>query len=169
VELINLFIGAADRAGFNIEGDAMYKNIFVPTDGSPLSRAAAEKAVKLAKILGAKITAFFAAPAPTPLIYKGMLPVGYMTTTEHAKLAEKVAAQHLDYIEKLASAAKVRVKSLHVTDDYPADAILAAVKKEKCDLIYMASHGHTGFKKSLLGSQTQKVLAQSAIPVLVHR
>lgn len=56
----------------------MYKNILVPTDGSPLSRAAAVKAVKLAKIVGAKITAFFAAPSPTPLVFEGLLPVGFI-------------------------------------------------------------------------------------------
>ena len=147
----------------------MYKNILVPTDGSPLSRAAAEKAVKLAKTLGAKITAFFAAPAPTPMIYKGLLPVGYATTTEHAALAEKAAAKYLGFVEDLAKKAGVPVKCVHVTDEFPASAILAVAKKEKCDLIYIASHGHTGFRNSLLGSQTQKVLAQSPIAVLVHR
>lgn len=45
----------------------MYKNILVPTDGSALSRAAADKAIKLAKLTGARVTAFFAAPAPTPI------------------------------------------------------------------------------------------------------
>lgn len=147
----------------------MYKNILVPTDGSPLSRAAAAKAVKLAKMAGARITAFFAAPAATPLIYKGLLPVSFTTTSAHAKLAEQAAMQHLGYIEKLARAADVKVKSVHVTDEYPASAILAMAKKEKCDLIYIASHGRSGFKNSLLGSETQKVLAQSTIPVLVHR
>jgi nucleotide-binding universal stress UspA family protein len=147
----------------------MYKNILVPTDGSPLSRAAAEKAVKLAKIHGAKITAFFAAPAPTPILYKGLLPAGLMTTTAHKALVEKAAAQHLGYVEALAKKAGVAVKSMHVTDEYPASAILAAAKKEKCDLIYIASHGRTGFKNTMLGSQTQKVLAQSPVPVLVHR
>ena len=147
----------------------MYKNILVPTDGSPLSRAAAEKAVKLAKTTGAKITAFFAAPAPTPMIYKGLLPVGYGTTTEHAKLAAQAAARHLGHIEGLAKKAGIVVKSVHVTDDYPASAIVAVAKKEKCDLIYLASHGHMGFRKTMLGSQTAKVLAASPIPVLVHR
>jgi nucleotide-binding universal stress UspA family protein len=151
------------------EGVTMYKNILVPTDGSPLSRAAAARAVKLAKSVGAKITAFFAAPAPTPMLYKGLLPVGFITTTEHAKLAERAAAQHLQYVEKLAQSAGVKVKSVHLTDDFPASAILAVAKKEKCDLIYIASHGSTGFKNSMLGSQTQKVLAQSPIAVLVHR
>lgn len=147
----------------------MYKNILVPTDGSPLSRAAAEKAVKFAKTVGAKITGFFAAPAATPVLYKGFLPKGLMTTTEHKTLTEKAAAQHLGYIENLAKKAGVSFKGVHCTDDYPASAILATAKKEKCDLIYIASHGHTGFRKTLLGSQTTKVLADSTIPVLVHR
>jgi len=147
----------------------MYKNILVPTDGSPLSRAAAEKAVKLAKVHGAKITAFFAAPASTPILYKGLLPKGLMTTTEHKALTEKAAAQHLGYIENLSKKAGAPFKGTYCTDEYPASAILAVAKKEKCDLIYIASHGHTGFRRTLLGSQTTKVLADSPVPVLVHR
>jgi len=56
-----------------------------------------------------------------------------------------------------------------VTNDFPADAILAAAKKHDCDLIFIASHGHRGFRASMLGSQAQKVLAQSTVPVLVDR
>lgn len=147
----------------------MYKNILVPTDGSKLSRAAAATAVELAKIHGAKITAFFAAPAPTPIVYKGLLPVGYEMPSKHAEIVAKLAKKQLGYIEALASAAGVPVKGVHVTSDYPAKAIIAAARKEKCDLIYIASHGHTGFRDSQLGSETTKVLSQSTLPVLVHR
>jgi nucleotide-binding universal stress UspA family protein len=72
-------------------------------------------------------------------------------------------------IEDAAKAAGVPCKLEHVTDDYPADAIVAAAKRNKCDLIFMASHGHSGFKSSLLGSQTHKVLAQSKVTVTIHR
>jgi nucleotide-binding universal stress UspA family protein len=41
--------------------------------------------------------------------------------------------------------------------------------QEKCDLIVMASHGRRGLKGFLLGSETQKVLTHSSIPVLVYR
>jgi nucleotide-binding universal stress UspA family protein len=57
---------------------------------------------------------------------------------------------------------------VHVTNDYAADAIVEAANKYKCDLIFMASHGRRGLSGMLLGSQTQKVLTQSKIPVLVH-
>jgi nucleotide-binding universal stress UspA family protein len=58
---------------------------------------------------------------------------------------------------------------MHVTNDFPADAILAMAKKKKCDLIFMASHGRRGISAVLLGSETQKVLTHSKLPVLVYR
>ncbi len=147
----------------------MYKHILIPTDGSPLSKAAVRNGVKLAKALGARVTGFFAAPPATPVIYEKHLPVGYATPEEHGQIIEKAAAEYLEVIEKEAKDAGVPCKVEHVTDDFPAEAIVAAALKYKCDLIFMASHGHRGFKASMLGSQTQKVLAHSKIPVLVTR
>jgi nucleotide-binding universal stress UspA family protein len=48
-------------------------------------------------------------------------------------------------------------------------AIQKVAEKRGCDLIMMASHGRRGLKGLLLGSETQKVLTHSLIPVLVHR
>jgi nucleotide-binding universal stress UspA family protein len=147
----------------------MYKHILIPTDGSDLSRAAALQGVKLAKSLGAKVTAYFAAPPATPLVYDGFLPTGYGTTGEHAEAIEKTAAKYLGVIEKACAAAGVACQSVHETNEYAAEGILAAAKKRKCDLIFMASHGRRGLTGLLLGSQTQKVLADSKVPVLVYR
>jgi nucleotide-binding universal stress UspA family protein len=58
---------------------------------------------------------------------------------------------------------------VHVTNDFPADAILETAKRRKCDLIFMASHGRRGLSAILLGSETQKVLTHSKIPVAVYR
>jgi nucleotide-binding universal stress UspA family protein len=77
----------------------MYKHILVPTDGSPLSRAAALSAVKLAHAVGARITGLFAAPAATPLAYRGLLPVGLRTPQKSAALIEKAAHQVLSRAE----------------------------------------------------------------------
>ena len=147
----------------------MYKHILVPTDGSPLSRAAALSAVKLARVLGARITALFAAPAATPVVYRGLLPVGLRTPQENKALIEKAARRYLEVIERAARDAKVRCEGIHVTSDFPADAILEVASKRKCDLIFMASHSRRGLAGALLGSQTQKVLARAKLPVLVHR
>lgn len=147
----------------------MYKNILIPTDGSPLSRKAILAGVKLAKAVGAKVTGFYAAPPATPVEYRGMLPVSYSDPVARARVIEKTAFKHLAVIEEAAKAAGVRCSVEHVTNDFPADAIVAAAKRSRCDLIFISSHGRHGFKSSLLGSQTQKVLAQSRISVTVHR
>jgi nucleotide-binding universal stress UspA family protein len=147
----------------------MYKHILIPTDGSPLARSGIEAGINLAQKLGARVTGFYAAPPATPLEYKGIFPVGYGDPVERAQAIEKAAKQHLAAIEKAAKAVGVVCKLEHVTDDYPADAIVTAARRNKCDLIFMASHGRSGFRASMLGSQTQKVLAQSKVPVLVHR
>ena len=147
----------------------MYKHILIPTDGSSLSRAAAIAGVKLAKGMGARVTGFHAAPPATPIEYKGMFPVGYRDPADRALVIERAARKHLEVIEKAARAAKVRCKVEHVTNDYPAEAIVAAARRNNCDLIFMPTHGRRGFRSSMLGTQTQKVLSLAKIPVLVHR
>jgi nucleotide-binding universal stress UspA family protein len=147
----------------------MYKHILIPTDGSPLSRKAIVNGVKLAKAVGAKVTGLFAAPPATPVVYEDFVPVGYMTPQQHAAMIEKTASRYLGVIEKAARSAGVACECVRVTNDFPADAILAIAKKNKCDLIFMASHGRRGLASVLLGSETQKVLAHARIPVLVSR
>jgi nucleotide-binding universal stress UspA family protein len=148
----------------------MYTHILIPTDGSKLANQAAEAAVRLAAALGAKVTGFFAAPPATPIVFKGLLPAGYATPEEHEETIKKAAQNYLSVIEKAAKAAKVPCEVMTVTSDYPADAIVAAAKKRRCDLIFMASHGHRGIRReSLLGGETQKVLSQAPVSVLVHR
>jgi len=51
----------------------------------------------------------------------------------------------------------------------PFESINASAERNRCDLIFMASHGRRGLSGLLLGSETQKVLTHSKIPVLVYR
>ena len=82
----------------------------------------------------------------------------------------KAAAKNLDVIAKAAASWNVAFKVVDITSDYPADAIVAAARKYRCDLIFMASHGRRGLRReTMLGTQTQKVLSESKIPVLIHR
>jgi nucleotide-binding universal stress UspA family protein len=147
----------------------MFKNVLVPTDGSSLSLKAATQGVALAKSLGAKVTGFFAAPPATPVVYRNNLPVGFAQPAEHEHIITKIAAKHLDAIERLAKKAGVRFEGVHITNDYAADAIMDIAKKKKCDVIVMATSGQGGVRGMFIGSVTQKVLNQSKIPVLVLR
>ena len=148
----------------------MYKHILVPTDGSKLAKEAGQAAVELARSLGARVTGFFAAPPATPIVFKGLLPTGYANPEEHEENIRKAAQSYLAAIEKAAKSVGVPCEVMTVTSDYPADAIIAAAKKRRCDLIFMGSHGRRGLRKSsLLGSQTHKVLSEGPLPVLVYR
>ena len=147
----------------------MFKNILIPTDGSSESNKAAAQGIALAKALGAKVTGFYAAPPATPVVYRNSLPVGLRQPGEHAEMIEKMAAKHLQVIERAANKAGVRYEGAHTTNDYPADAILDIAKKKKCDAIVMATQGQGGLRGVFIGSVTQKVLNQSKVPVLVLR
>lgn len=147
----------------------MFKNILIPTDGSEPSHKAVTQGVALAKSVGAKVTAFFAAPPATPIIYRDNLPVGFTTPTEHEKMIEKAAKKYLDFVERAAAKAGVAYQAVHVTSDYPEESILKIAQDKKCDLIVMGTHGQGGLRGVFIGSVTQKVLNQSKIPVLVLR
>ena len=94
---------------------------------------------------------------------------GFERPADYEARAEKVAQTHLGKIRKLAEAAGIRCEGHYAKSDFPADAILQAVERYRCDSIFMGSHGRSGVSKLLLGSQTQKVLAAANVPVVVIR
>lgn len=147
----------------------MFRNILVPTDGSALSRKAIKKAVALAQKTGARVSGFHVAPAYKFNVYADYIPPDFLVPREYEARQKKVAARHLEVIRKECVSAGVRCTTGFVCSDFPADAIVKAAKKYKCDLVAMASHGRSGFSKLLLGSETQKVLAGTSIAVLVLR
>ena len=147
----------------------MYKNLLIATDGSKLSEKALAHAISLAQAVGATLTAFYAAPDyPMPAYADGVVyePV---TRKEYAKLAGEEAEKILGAAATKAEAAGVECKTAYAIAAAPWEAILAAAKKHKCDAIVMASHGRRGISAVLLGSETQKVLTHSKLPVIVVR
>ncbi len=147
----------------------MYKHILVPTDGSRLSVKAVKQAVKLAKVLGAKITGFHAAPDFASTYYGDDFILRMPSPKAQAEFAQKQARRCLSAIEVEAEVEKVECDVFHTISDSPYQAIIDAAKKKKCDLIVMASHGRRGLSALVLGSETHKVLVHSKIPVLVCR
>ncbi|MEP7183605.1 MAG: universal stress protein [Betaproteobacteria bacterium] len=152
-----------------VEERIMYKNILVATDGSKLSEKAVTHAIDLAKAVGAKMTIFYAAPDyPLPAYADGVVyePV---SRKEYAKLAAADAEKILDAAAAKAATAGVATATAYTIAAAPWEAILAGAKKHKCDAIVMASHGRRGMSALLLGSETQKVLTHSKLPVIVVR
>ena len=147
----------------------MFKNILVPTDGSPLSRQAIKRAVNLAKEQKARVTALYVGPEWRPTGYGDFSRNAADKPAEHAAIVQKTADRILGVVKKAAAAAGVPCACSHVMGSVPYDEIVKASQRSGCDLIVMASHGRRGISWLLLGSETSKVLAHSKIPVLVER
>ena len=91
------------------------------------------------------------------------------TPEKFAELADQQAAEYLGEVQKHCAAAGVECATVSATSDVPYEAIIEAAEKSGCDLIFMASHGRRGISGFLLGSETNKVLTHSKVPVLVYR
>jgi len=150
----------------------MYESILVPTDGSALSDAAIREAAKLAKELGSKLVLFYAVPYyyyPLPPLTKFAPPDSPKNDEQAKKAMEDDAKQVLAYAAEISTLAGLNVEQKFAVNNSPYAAILDAVEKFRCELIVMASHGRRGLSSVLLGSETQKVLTHSTVPVLVVR
>lgn len=145
----------------------MFKHILLPTDGSELSEAAIQKGIQFAKSINAKVTGFHVVlPFHVFTLQTEMLE----DTKEQYERQSKIhAEQFLDVIKKAAEKASVRCEADSVTSTHPYEMIIKAAEKKGCDLIMMASHGRRGMQGLLIGSETQKVLTHTKIPVLVLR
>lgn len=147
----------------------MFKHILVPTDGSPLSEGTVSRAISFAKDAGARITFFYAQPDfPMPIYGEGAL-IDPTTPEQFSKSAEAEARKILSSAKSEADAAGVAADTDTVVNEVPYEAVIDAAERHGCDLIFMSSHGRRGIAGLLLGSETQKVLTHSKVPVLVYR
>ena len=145
----------------------MFRHILLPTDGSPLSEAAMHKGLEFAKTINARVTVFRVVPALRYVGCEADIGAEFKKQAEAAVQAE--VNKNLLAIEKAAEEAGVPCEAVQEKNDQPYKAIIEAARKKECDLIIMASHGRRGVGALLLGSETQKVLTHSRIPVLVYR
>ena len=91
------------------------------------------------------------------------------TPEQFSKAAAAEAEKILTRYNASANAAGIESNGDTVVSEVPFEAIIAAAQRNGSDLIFMASHGRRGLSGLLLGSETQKVLTHSKIPVLVYR
>ncbi|SAK45009.1 UspA domain-containing protein [Caballeronia calidae] len=145
----------------------MFKHLLVPTDGSPLSEAAIHMAAALAKENGARITGLYMVRPFHMTVYSAEM-VG--ADQDEFQAADRARAElYLENVKKIAAEAGVECDTEAPSGTHPYEAILDTAKVRRCDLIVMASHGHGGIRGMLLGSETQKVLTHSHLPILVVR
>ena len=139
----------------------MYKHLLIPTDGTDVTAKAADAAIGLARTLGARLsTITVKEPFPYSAIYE-MQPI---PPQEFYDAQERIASNRVKAVVERATAAGLACEAYTVEAPHPWEAIIDHAKAQGCDLIVMASHGVSAL---LLGSETQRVLIHSPIPVLV--
>lgn len=147
----------------------MYKKILVPTDGSELSNKAVKEAAELlADRVGTGVVVFHTVVEP----YVPRSAEGVGLEELKTRLREGLEIRARDFLAEAAKILEVtgmKPEQELVHSQKPYEAIIEAARKHGCDLIVMASHGRSGLSAVLLGSETQKVLTHSEIPVLVVR
>lgn len=153
----------------------MFTKILVPTDGSPLSEKAVTAAMDFAGQVGATLAVISVAepyraipPAAGGLMYNPNL-----YDDELRQRFDEQSLQHArDIVKKVADAAQSRGIACEVAtplSSNPHEEIVDAVDRYGCDAVFMASHGRKGLNKLFLGSETQKVLSHTNVPVMVFR
>ena len=145
----------------------MLDNVLIPTDGTELSARAAAFGVQLAKKMGAKVTVVTVTTPADEIM------VGEVSIIRHPEDYEQRASESaraiLDAVGKLATEAGVAYEELHARSALPWQGILEAAKSRKADMIVMASHGRRGLSAMMIGSETQKVVNHSHIPVTIYK
>lgn len=145
----------------------MFKTILVPTDGSALSDIAVHAAIEFAKFSGGKIIGLSVAESyPFTGIAEASIASDPAVFEENM---QKMVQEHVQRIAVAAQQENVPCETVIGQSATPHEVIVETANKFNCDIIFMASHGRTGLSKLFLGSETQKVIAHSTIPVLVYR
>lgn len=147
----------------------MFKHILVPTDGSELSQKAIRRAAITARENGARLTVFHARPELRMPFYDEPIRIENDMWKECARLSEEEARRYIDDAVRICRQEGVEATPLAADCDLTHEGILNAAAANGCDLIFMASHGRRGIGALLVGSETNKVLAHTKIPVLVYR
>lgn len=147
----------------------MYRKILIASDGSPISTYVALAGVELAKQLNADVVALFVAPEYQYPIYVEVIPPSYPSEAEYLDSMRKAGGAHLRPIHEACEAAGLKFSGITTFSDSVAHEIVKTAVAQACDLIFMGSHGRSGWGQLLLGSVTNKVLSTCHIPVLVHR
>ena len=138
------------------------KKILVPIDFSVQAKYAAKVAADIAKLTNSKIF----------LLHMLELPVGIVDPSSHTSntpttlLFLKRAREKFEDFKKLPFFDGIEIED-SVLFHKAFDGIINESKKQKVDLIVMGSKGTSGLEEMLVGSNTEKVVRNSEVPVLV--
>ena len=147
----------------------MYQKILITTDGSSVSQHTACAGVKFARQMGAEVLALFVAPEYQYPVYVEIVPPAYPSEEEYVQQMKRLGEEYMGSIMRAAEGCGLKHACMTAFSDAAALKIVDVAEQQHCDLVFMGSHGRSGWGQLLLGSVTNKVLSHTTRPVLVHR
>lgn len=140
------------------------KKILVPVDFSVGSEQAVSKAAELAHVMGASIELIHVYQLPVFALPDSSVTVSPTYVADLTERAEKELQKHASVLS--ADGLSTTTKLVEGT---PAQAIVDHASEISAEMIVMGTHGHSGFKRFLLGSTAERVVRMATVPVLsVH-
>ena len=147
----------------------MYHRILAVTFGTDLSIKAVKEAARLAKGLTTKL---FVLHVRSPLDVPHHVEGGILSRVGAEAMADQIDQEERKFLEEvreLTATAGIEPETGYVTDLTPYKAIIRVAQDQHCDLIVMGTRIRHGIPGYFVQSETQKVLANSEIPVVVLR
>jgi nucleotide-binding universal stress UspA family protein len=138
------------------------KKILVPTDFSDHAGYALQVAAQIARKNGGEIFLLHMLELP----HQGSDAVGSGHDLPEIMLFKNAAINKLEDLMDDDSLADLKVSEI-IQFELAFDGIMNISKKNDVDLIVMGSHGASGFKEMFIGSNAEKVVRNSDIPVLI--
>jgi nucleotide-binding universal stress UspA family protein len=147
-----------------------FHHFLVPTDFSENAAHALRLAVRLARSQHASLTLLHVGSLPQAATFD-FPAFGVPLPEAMVDLQRELMKERGHALDRLAhEEIPTDVKwDQRLREGYAPDEILDELKAGAYDLLVMGTHGHTGLKRALLGSVTERVLRQSPVPVLVTR
>jgi len=143
----------------------MYKRILAPVDGSGPSGRGLNEAIQLAKEQNATLRLLHVIN-DFPIMVEMSDSINFEAVREGLRQSGLAL---LERASKQAGSEGVKVET-HLVDQRSgraADAIVEDARSHGCDLIVIGTHGRRGMSRMLLGSDAERVLRQSSVPVLL--
>lgn len=141
------------------------KRILVPTDFSPCANKAVRVAMEIAKRANAEIVFQHLFPDASGSLHT-LKPAAQQTERQKQDAALGHAKAGLDNLVHEAEQAGLAARPLLVMNK-GTDKIENYIESMGIDLVVMGSHGASGFRELIIGSQTQRVVRHATVPVLV--
>jgi nucleotide-binding universal stress UspA family protein len=145
----------------------MIKRIMIATDGSDASRKAAMIAVDIARQAIGSITAVYVMETERLSRLPGIATLPELKEKILALMQEE-GQQAMQFVEDQAGRANVPCRKI-LARGRASEELIRISQQQGVDLLVMGSIGRTGMEKILLGDVAEKVVHQSAIPVLLAR